>query len=108
MRPSSAQRGGEHFTWVEEFLGVEGAFEPLLLRQIGLGELVPHQIPLLDANAVLAAQHSAKIDAGLENVRSEGFSFLEITRLGRIEQNHRVEVSVTRVEAVRIIEPVLF
>src|ERR1700676_4738635 len=84
----AAAGGGEHFAWVEEFLGVECTFEPLLLSQVGLGELVPHQIALLDANPVLPSQPAAKIYTGLKNVRSKGFSLLKIARPGRIEQNH--------------------
>jgi hypothetical protein len=50
------------------------------VRQVDLGELVTHQISLLDAHAVLRGQHSAKIYTDLKNVRPEGFSLLEITR----------------------------
>src|ERR1700733_2868941 len=102
----AATRGRKHLAWIEQFSRVERAFEALLLGKISLGELVTHQIPLFDANAVFPAQHTAKIDTGLEDVLTEGFGFLEITRPGRVEHDDRVEIAVAGMEAVGVIQPV--
>ena len=42
--------------------------DPHLLLEIGLRELAPHQVALLDADAVLARQAAADLHAELEDV----------------------------------------
>src|SRR5712664_1647349 len=62
---------GKHLAGIEEFLRIERAFEALLLDQINIAELVLHEVPLLDANAVLPGEHPAEFDTGLEDVGPE-------------------------------------
>ena len=73
MRPSSAQRCscGNTLPGLSSPLAVEGAFHPLLLRQIDLGEHRRHQVALLDADAMLAGQHAADLDAQPQDVGAE-------------------------------------
>ena len=73
MRPSSAQRCsvGNTLPGLSRPLRVEGAFEPLLLVEVDLGEHRRHQVALLDADAVLAGQHAADLDAELQDVGAE-------------------------------------
>src|SRR6202041_2819416 len=78
-------RRWKHFARIEEFLRVKRAFESLLLSEVDVGELIPHQIPLLDAHAVLPTEHSAKFNTGRQGILSECFRLLEIARFGRIE-----------------------
>ena len=44
----------KHLAGIEQALRVEGAFQPLLLIEVNLGEHVAHQVALLDAHAVFA------------------------------------------------------
>src|SRR5579885_1375351 len=44
----------EHLARIEQALGVEGAFQALLLVEIGLVEHRAHEVALLDADAMLA------------------------------------------------------
>ena len=59
----------KHLARIEKTLGVERAFQPLLLAEIGLAEHVRHQIPLLNAAAMLAGQDAAQFDAASQNGR---------------------------------------
>jgi hypothetical protein len=73
MRPSSAQRCScrEHLAGIEQTLvGVEGAFDALLV-EVDLAEHFRHQVALLDADAVLAGQHAADLDAQPQDVGAE-------------------------------------
>src|SRR5438105_3567140 len=96
----AAMQGREHLAGVEQALGVEGAFEPLLLVQIDLGEHRRHQVALLDADAVLAGQHAADLDAELQNVRAEFFGALELTRLVGVVEDERMQIAVAGVEDI--------
>ena len=59
----AAVQGRKHLAGIEQALRVERAFQPLLLVEIDLGEHLRHQIALLDADAVLAGQDAAELDA---------------------------------------------
>src|SRR5579883_2998688 len=61
----------KHLAWIEQALRIEGAFEPLLLVEVDLGKHRRHQVALLDADAVLAGQHAANLDAELEDIGTE-------------------------------------
>ena len=62
-RPSSAQRCKcrKHLAGIEQPVRVEGAFQPLLVREVGFVEHLAHQVALLDADAVLAGQDAADL-----------------------------------------------
>ena len=59
---------GEHLAGIEQVVGIEGAFHAHLLVEIDLGELLAHQVALLDADTVLAGQHAAHLHAKPQNV----------------------------------------
>src|SRR5260370_19990344 len=53
----------EHLGGSEQVGEIEGAFHAHLLVEIDFGELLAHQVALLDADAVLAGQHAAHAHA---------------------------------------------
>jgi hypothetical protein len=53
----------KHLAGIEQPVGVEGAFEALLMREIGLVEHFSHKVALLDADPVLAGQDAADLHA---------------------------------------------
>jgi hypothetical protein len=50
----AAVQGREYLSWIEQALIVEGAFEPLLLIEIGFRKHHRHQVALLDTDTMLA------------------------------------------------------
>ena len=62
---------------VEDLGGVEGALDALLLVQVVLVEHHRHQVAL-DADAVLAGQHAADLDAQLQDLGAERLGALEL------------------------------
>src|SRR5450631_4132825 len=67
----AAVQGRKHFSRIEQALGVEGAFQPLLLVEINLAEHLAHQIALFDTDAVLAGENAAEFDADPQDVGTE-------------------------------------
>ncbi len=61
LRASMQHR--EHLARVQESCGIEGALQPLLVREVGFAELLAHEVALLHAHAVLAGEHAAHLDA---------------------------------------------
>src|SRR6266699_4440461 len=98
----------KHLARVEQTLVVEGAFEPLLLLEVSLGEHGRHQVALFHAHPVLAGEHAADLDAKLEDVRAELFRTLELARLVGVVENERVEIAVAGMEDVGDGEPIGF
>src|SRR5262245_21917549 len=96
----------EHLAGIEQAALVEGAFEPLLLLEIGVGEHRRHQVALLDPDAMLAGEHAPHLDAELEDVGAEAFRFLELARLVGIVENERVEIAVAGMEHVGDTQPI--
>ena len=90
----------KHLAGIEQALGVEGAFEPLLLVEVDLGEHRRHQVALLDADAVLAGQHAADLDAEPQDVGAERLGALEFARLVGVVEDERMQVAVAGVEHV--------
>src|SRR5438876_6029822 len=66
---------------VEQPIRIEGAFQSLLMLQIGLAEHAAHQVALLDADAMLTGEDAADLHAQLEDVGAERLGALELTRL---------------------------
>ena len=96
----AAMQHREHLAGVEQPLGIEGAFQPLLVRKVDLGEHVAHEIALLDADAVLAGQHTAHLDAQPQYLGSEGLGAVEFLLLAGVEKDQRVEIAVAGVEDI--------
>jgi len=53
---------GKHLARIKPAIGIKGAFQALLLRQIRFAELYRHQIALFNAHAMFAGQHTANLD----------------------------------------------
>src|SRR5262249_51491361 len=97
----------EHLAGVEEPVGIEGAFEPLLLRQLALAEHRAHEVALLDADAVLARKDAAHRDAELQDVAAESLGALELARLVGVVEDERVEIAVAGMKDIGDAEPIL-
>jgi hypothetical protein len=67
----------EHLAGIEEALLVERAFEPLLVREVDLREHRRHQVALLDADAMLAGQNAADVDAEFQYLATEFLGLVE-------------------------------
>src|SRR5687768_5092900 len=90
----AAMEDREHLAGIEQAVAVEGAFEPLLLVEIGLGEHFRHQVALLDSDTMLAGQDAAHLHAELQNVGAEFFRALELIRVVGVEQNERMQIAI--------------
>ena len=90
----------KHLAGIEQALGVEGAFQPLLLVEIDLGEHHRHQVALLDADAVLAGQHAADLDAELEDLGAELLGAVEFAGLVGVVEDERMQIAVAGMEHV--------
>jgi hypothetical protein len=85
---------------IEQAIGIESAFQALLMRQVGFIEHRAHQIALFDPNPVLAGQHAANLDAKLENVGAEFLGPGKLARLIGVVQDQRMEIAIAGVEDV--------
>src|ERR1700732_4767646 len=93
-------QGRKHLAGIEQALGVEGAFDPLLGVEIDLAEHLAHQIALLDADAVLPGQNAAERDACPQDVGAEGLRALHLAGLVGIVEDQRMQITVTGMEHV--------
>ena len=96
----AAMQPREHLAGIEQALGIEGALEPLLLVEIGLRELHRHQIALLDADAVLAGQYAADLDAAPENIGAEFFGPLELIGIIGVVTDQRMQIAIAGMEYI--------
>ena len=90
----------KHLAGIEQALGIEGAFQPLLLVEVGLVEHRVHEVALLDADAVLAGQHAADLDAKPEDVGAERLRALEFARLVGVVEDQRMQIAVAGVKHI--------
>src|SRR5262245_14873076 len=90
----------EHFSGVEQALGVECALHALLLIEIDLREHRRHEVALLDADAVLAGENAADLDAQLEDLSAEFLRLLQFARNIRVIENKRMQVAVAGMENI--------
>src|SRR4051812_21046974 len=96
---------GKNLRRVEQPARVEDAAHAHLLLQVRLGELAPHEVALLDADAVLAGEAAADLDAELQDVVARPLGLFHLARLVDVEQDQRVQVAVAGVEHVGHAEP---
>ena len=75
--------------------------------QLRACELRAHRVDLLDADAVLARDRAADLDAKLEDARAEGLGAFEIAGFVRIEEDQRMQIAVAGMEDVRAAQAVL-
>ena len=64
----AAMQLGENLARIEQPVRIEGAFDALLLVEIGLVEHRAHEVALLDADAMLAGEDAADLDAIAQDV----------------------------------------
>src|SRR3954447_13023008 len=93
---SAVQR--EDLGRVEEPRRIEHGPHTHLLLKVLRGELDRHQVALLDADAVLAREAAANLDAEFENILAGRFGLLQLARLVDVEHDIRMQVTVTRME----------
>src|SRR5579862_10071441 len=103
----AAMQLGELLAGVEQPIGIEGAFDAQLLIEIRFVEHRSHEIALLDADAVLAAQNAADLDAIAHDIGAAGLGGLELARLVRIVEDERMEIAVAGVKDIGDAQPVL-
>src|SRR5690349_20982770 len=103
----AARERRDAFTGIQQRLGVERALDrEKALEHRGL-ELRAHAADLLDANAVLARDRPADVDAQLQDSIAELDGALLVAGLVRVEQDQRMQVAITSVEHVRARQPEL-
>ena len=93
---------------VEQAVGIECAFQALLMRQVAFVTHRPHQVALFDANPVLASQNPADRDTEpAEDICAKGLGTLDLVGLVGVVKNQRVKIAVASVKYVRDGKPVL-
>src|SRR5258708_25732014 len=97
----------EDLAGIEQPVGVEGAFEAQLLVEIDLVEHDRHEIALLDADAVLAGEDAADLDAEAQDIGAERLGALELARLVGIVKDQRMEVAVAGMNDVGDAQPIV-
>ncbi len=70
-------------------------------------EHLRHQVALLDADAMLAGEHAADLDAKPQNVGAEFFGALEFVRIVRIEEDERMQIAVAGMKDIGDAQAVL-
>src|SRR3954453_18977862 len=97
----AAVQGRKDLAGIEQALGVESAFQPLLLVEIDFSEHFPHQVTLLDTDAVLTCQHAAKLHAAAKDIGAKGFGPLHLAGLVSVIEDERMQIAVAGMEDVR-------
>src|SRR5689334_1615775 len=83
----AGREGGENLAGIVAATRIEGAFDPALLLHLLIGEHFGHQVALLDADAMLASEDAADLDAETQDIGAKGFGLLELARLGLVEHD---------------------
>ena len=109
MRPSSAQRcsSGNTFPGLSRCFGSNAHLTRCCCVEVVLVEHLRHQVALLDADAVLAGQHAADLDAEPQDVGAESLGRLELARLVGVIEDQRMQIAVAGMEDVGDAQPVL-
>ena len=90
----------ENFSGIEQAFGVERTLHPLLLIEVDLREHHRHQVALLHADAVLAGEHAADLDAQLEDLGAEFLRLLQLAWNIGIIENERMQIAVAGMEHI--------
>src|SRR5258705_4245027 len=88
-------------TRVEQAVGIECAFQALLMRQVAFVKHRPHQVALFDADRVLAGKDAADLDTEPEDIGAKGLGTLDLIGFVGVVKNQRVKIAVASVEHVR-------
>lgn len=78
----------EDLARIEQVVRVEGAFHPHLLVEVDLGELLAHQVALLDADPVLAGQYAADANTETQDIGAEFLGTTKLAGIVGVEQDH--------------------
>jgi hypothetical protein len=96
----ATRQGRDDLERIEQAVGIERA----LHGREGIGliarELHAHPVDFLDADAMLAGDRAADLDAQLENRRTESLGALGDAGLVGVEQDQRVQIAVAGVENI--------
>ena len=85
---------------VAQFLRVEHLAHATHDVEVGLAEQPRHAVLLFQADAVLAAQHAAEVDAGLQDVVPGLEDAVDLLAVTFVVQHQRVQVAVAGMEDV--------
>ena len=91
---------GKSFSGLAMLCGIEGVAHAVHGGEVGLGEHVAHDALLLAADAVLAGDGAAGVDAELEDFVGEIERAFFFAGVRAVVEDHRVEVAVAGVEDV--------
>src|SRR5215204_1245848 len=100
-------RRRHHLAGVREAGGIERAAQPLERVEVGLAEHLRHVLLLVDADAVLAGDRAARLQARVEDPAGELLGALGLALVAAVEADERMEVAVAGVEDVGDDHPVL-
>ena len=103
----AAFRAGEHLVRIAAALGIEHAPQQPHRVQILRSELLRHEIDFLHADAVLARDAAAQLDALFQDLVAGGERAADLIRIAFIVKNQRMNVAVAGVKDVRNAQPVL-
>ena len=101
-------KGGENLSRIEPVLWIKGAFDTLLLFQIGLAEHGVHQITLFNTNPVFASQHAADRHTELENICPKSLCFFHVSVFVGIIKNKRVQIAVPGMKDIGAAQAIFF
>ena len=93
-------RSGEHFGGIGKLERVEGAADAVHGVEVGLGEHLGHHLLFLLADAVLAGDGAAGVDAHFEDARGERFGGVLLAGDAAVVEDHGMQVAVAGVKDV--------
>src|SRR6516165_11205968 len=97
---------GNTFGGIEQPIRIERALHPHLLGDVGGGELDAHQLAFLDADAVLAGEAPAELDAELEDLGAAHLGALELRPVIGIVEDQGMQIAVAGMENVGDVEAI--
>ena len=102
MRPSSAQRRscGNTFPGLSRWLGSKAHLTRICWSRSACVEHFRHQVALFHADAMLAGEHTADLDAEAQDVGAETFRPVEFARLVGVVEDQRVQIAVAGMEDI--------
>ncbi len=103
----AAMQCREYLAGIEQALVVEGALDALLLIEIDLRKHHRHQVALLDADAMLAGEHAADLDAEPEDVGAELLGAIELAGIVGVIKDQRMQIAIAGVKHIGDAQAVL-
>src|SRR4051794_36136671 len=103
----AAAAGGQDLAGVQPRIGVEEELQAADRLERLVAEQLGHQLIFLHADAVLAGDGAARLNAVGENLFAAGARLFEVARYARVEQDDGMHVAVAGMEDVADDQPVL-